>query len=295
MTRGTWWCLPVMGVFALAACGDDEETTGPGPATTGATTGGGGATTTGAGGTTQGTTTGTGGASAGGGGAGGSDPIVCDYQVEGGLLVIEAEDLPLSDDWIVETAAGGFTGSGYIAWTGASQNNNPGQGLIAVDVYIPEAGRYRWRWRNRIGLGTNTTEHNDTWLRWPTLPVEDYYGMNDPGNESRRYPRPTCEDAGLMQTIESDPAVVTATCPNGTSSDGWMKIYSSGASDWSWSTRTSDNDAHDIFIEVQEPGVVRLEISARGDFHLIDRMVLSAEGVENGVAQDTGAPPTPCD
>lgn len=293
MGRWTWGVA--VGLWALAACGGDDEVTG-GVGTT-STSGSGGATSSsssvGAGGDA---TTSTGGsAGTGGEGQGGSAPIVCDYRVEGGVMVIEAEDLPLSADWQTATTEAGYTGNGYIVWTGNSQNNNPGQGTISVDVYVPVAGRYRWRWRNRIGMGNNTTEHNDTWLRWPTLPVTDYYGMKNPGNESRRYPKPTCDDNNLMQTIEQDAAVANAGCPNGSTSNGWMKIYSSGANDWRWSTRTSDNDAHDIFIEVAQPGVITFEMSARADFHLIDRIVLSEESIADNVAEDTGAMPTPCD
>jgi len=295
MQRMTWGAL--IGLAGLVACGSDDEATG-----SSTTSGAGGAGTSssssqGVGGdatTSTGGQTGSGG-DTGNGGSGGSAPIVCDYQVDNGVMVIEAEDLPLSADWQTASAEAGFTGAGYIVWTGNSQNNNPGQGTISVDVYVPVAGRYRWRWRNRIGMGTNTTEHNDTWLRWPTLPATGYYGMRNPGNESRRFPRPTCEDANLMQMVEQDPDVTSAGCPNGSSSDGWMKIYSSGANDWRWSTRTSDNDAHDIFIEVDAPGVVTFEMSARADFHLIDRIVLSEESVADNVAEDTAASPTPCD
>ncbi len=290
---GRWTWGTAFAVLVLAACGGDDDVTGAG--TTTSSSGGTTSNTTSAGGTGGAATTTSTGGNRGGGGDAGSASVACDYQVESGVMVIEAEDLPLAADWQTATTEAGFTGSGYIVWTGNSQNNNPGQGTISIDVYVPVAGRYRWRWRNRIGMGTNTTEHNDTWLRWPDLAVTGYYGMKNPGNESRRYPKPTCDDGNLMQMIEQDATVASAGCPNGSTSDGWMKIYSSGASDWSWSTRTSDNDAHNIFIEVAQPGVVTFEISARADFHLIDRIVLSEESVADNVAEDTGAMPTPCD
>lgn len=286
----TWWA-PAIGLAALVACGEDAETTGAGGASASTTTGSGGSTHSVGPGTT---TSSAGGNSGSGGDAGGGGAIVCDYQVESGVMVIEAEDLPLSGDWQTATVASGYTGNGYIVWTGASQNNNPGEAVISIDVFVPNPGRYRWRWRNRIGMGTSTTDHNDTWLRWPTLDVRGYYGMKNPGNESRRFPQPTCDDTSLMQMIAQAPDVASAGCPNGSTSDGWMKIYSSGASDWSWSTRTSDNDAHDIFVEIPQPAVVTFEMSPRADFHLIDRVVLSEETVPNDTAEDITAPPTPC-
>ena len=164
---------------------------------------------------------------------------------------------------------------------------------MAVRMHLMTAGRYRLQWRNRIGLGNNSTEHNDSWLRF--VDVDDYYGLRIQNNlESRRYPRPKCEDQMLMTMIEGDPDVSTATCPAGSSSDGWLKVYSSGASDWLWSTRTSDSDAHDIYFEVAEPGVYTFEMSARADYHLIDRIVVHEESIDNAVAQDLMAPPTPC-
>ena len=90
------------------------------------------------------------------------------------------------------------------------------------------------------------------------------------------------------------PEVSEATCPNGSTADGWLKVYSSGATEWKWSTRTSDNDAHDIYIEIDAPGVHTLELSARGDHHLIDRIVLHHESVDDNTATDAALMATPC-
>jgi len=72
-----------------------------------------------------------------------------------------------------------------------------------------------------------------------------------------------------------------------------MKVYSSGARDWKWSTRTSDHDAHDIHVEYGAAGVYTLELSARADFHLIDRIVLHEESVAQSTVEAEG-PTTPC-
>jgi hypothetical protein len=287
----------LMVATAVVACGGDDTNTGTGGGSTGAS---GGGSSTGGGEATGGSGTGTGGMGTGGmsmggagGGVGGASSVDCDYQAVNEVVVIEAEDLPLAGMWQTDTANAGYTGTGYILWTGSSQNNNPGQGLIAVDLYIPTAGRYHLQWRNRIGMGTNTTEHNDTWLRFAQ--AGSYYGLKTQnGLESRRYPKPTCDDQNLMSMVAASPDVASAQCPNGSTSDGWLKVYSSGANDWSWSTNTSDNDGHAIFVEFGQSGVYTMELSARADFHLIDRIVLSEENVDNGTAQDLGANPTPC-
>jgi hypothetical protein len=292
------------GILALAlgavtsACGDDE---GVSPMTTGS--GATGAVGSGAGGSGDGgvgLAGGDGGAGLAGGaggdastgGAGGGAP--CDYTTVDGVAVIEAESLPLIESWVVESSEPGFTGAGYITWTGPSQNNNPGQGLITRSIRFEEAGRYRMQWRNRIGMGSNTTEHNDTWGRFPD--AADYYGLKgQDGAEIRRYPHPICDDAQAMQAVEALPDVTEATCVMGASSDGWLKIYSSGASDWSWSTRTSDNDASSIMIEIASAGVYTLELSARADHHLIDRIVLHEESVPDAIVHDLTAAETLCE
>ncbi len=299
----------------LVACGGDDE--GSGPPGTGGTGGGaagssgsaGGGGTAGSGGGTAGSgggsagsgggSAGSGGGSAGNAGSGGGSagsggaPAACDFKVgSNGVLVMEAETLKLSGNWQTANKEPGAYGSGYIQWTGSSQNNNPGLGVINVKLGIDQAGRYRMQWRSRIGMGTNTTEHNDTWVRFPD--ADSYYGMKGaPNNESRRYPKPKCEDTTFMASINALPSVSDAKCPNGSTKDGWMKVYCSGATNWNWSTNTSDNDGHPIYAEFKA-GTYTLELSARADFHLIDRIVIHREGVANNVAQDSNLKPTPC-
>lgn len=219
------------------------------------------------------------------------EPMDCDYRFgEDGALRIEAEDLPLVQAWETASTEPGFSGRGYLLWTGSSSNNRPGNGMMSIRIAVPEAGRYRFQWRNRIGRGDNTTEHNDTWVRF--VDAADFYGLRlRRGAESRRYPKPICEDQSFMEGVRS--RVDEARCAEGSTRDGWMKVYSSGARDWRWSTRTSDNDAHDIYVEFDTPGIHTLELSQRADFHLIDRLVLHRDDVAQGIVEDP-LPPTPC-
>ena len=286
----------------LVACGEDPTTT----SAAGAAAQSGGSGGHGAGGSSTGGAGPSGGGGSSSTGGGGAAPVVCDYETVAGVLVIEAEDLGLSEQWQVDASESGATGSGYIRWTGASQNNNPGVGVIEADLFLTQAGRYRVQWRSRIGMGSDTTEHNDTWMRFPD--ADDFYGLRIEGAlESRRYPRPTCEDTTLMTMIASSPRlsevhagrpsspeVGSAACPNGSTKDGWLKVYCSGAADWKWSTFTSDSDGHDIVLEAGQPGVYQLELSARADFHLIDRIVVHQEAVDDAVALDLALPSTPC-
>jgi len=221
------------------------------------------------------------------------EPSRCDYETVDGRIVIEAEDLPILEDWEILTTEGGYYAEGYIGWTGASHNNDPTHGVMSVTILVAEPGRYRLRWRNRIGMGANTTEHNDTWVKFPD--AADYYGLQSPGaDELRRYPRPRCEDADAMAAVEALPQVMEADCVEGSSTDGWFKVYSSGASDWSWSTRTNDNDAFDVMVEFDDPGDYTFMMAARADWHLIDRIVIHEEGLDDGTVEEPAAEPTAC-
>lgn len=220
-------------------------------------------------------------------------PPECDYETRGGIVVIEAEDLTLSEEWARETSVAGASGGAYISWNGQSFNNDPTHGLISVDINFTQSGRYILEWRSRIGRGDNPTEHNDTWVRFQTL---DFYGIQGPANaEDRVYPRPLCEDADFIAGVVAQENIVEASCPAGSSRDGWFKGYSSGALDWRFITKTSDSDAHDIVADVGAPGVHTLELAARADFNLIDRIVIRRESVARDDARDLGLATTECD
>lgn len=193
------------------------------------------------------------------------------YQDDAGLVVIEAENLEISGtNWNIKTNFNDYTGAGYLSWDGNNSLNNPGNGLITTSIKISTPGTYRFQWRSRIGVGSNSTEHNDSWLRFPN--ASDFYAEK---NGNRIYPK------GSGQTPN----------PNGAGSDGWFKIYLSGSTNWTWSTRTSDNDAHDIFVVFNTPGIYSMEISGRSQYHLIDRITLS-NNTNNPL--DLGNSETPC-
>jgi hypothetical protein len=87
--------------------------------------------------------------------------------------------------------------------------------------------------------------------------------------------------------------------PEGASSDGWLKVYSSGdvaLRNWVWQARTSDNDAHDIMVEFDNPGTYTIQVSGRSQGFAIDRMVLyKLDTYSEGSATGTVIPETGCD
>lgn len=190
----------------------------------------------------------------GGGDPGGEEPGNCDadYAEENGLVVIEAENID-QDAWPVLSEVSGFSGDGYIEWGQGNFFNQPGNGLISVQIEITQTGEYAFIWRSKVGEGTNPTENNDSWLRFPD--ADAFFARK--GDEVI-YPK----GSGLTPN------------PEGAGADGWFKVYSSGTTDWTWSTRTSDNDAHEIFVRFDQPGVYTMEISGRSNAHFIDRIVL---------------------
>jgi len=194
-----------------------------------------------------------------------------DYEEIDNIVVIEAENIDTSL-WSVETATSGFSGTGYLEYGNGNNFNSPGNGLISVEIKINDTGVYRFQWRSKVGEGTSSTDENDTWLRFPD--ATDFYGQK---TGSTIYP------AGIGKTPT----------PNGSSSDGWFKVYSSGTTNWTWSTNTSDNDPHQIYVQFDSPGVYTMEISARSQYHFLDRIILYKD-ISTANATNLNLPETSC-
>lgn len=189
-----------------------------------------------------------------------SQNSTCFYEETNNIVAIEAEDMDTGGQWSVKTSVTGFLGSGYLEWGKGSYFNTPGTGAFSVKIKINNTGLYKFQWRSKVGAGTSSTDENDSWLRFPD--ADDFFAQE---GTSIIYPK------GSGKTPN----------PEGAGADGWFKVYSSGTTSWTWSTRTSDNDGHDIFVQFDTPGIYTMEISARSEFHLLDRIVLSKSVVSN--------------
>ncbi|WP_299248661.1 hypothetical protein [uncultured Aquimarina sp.] len=202
------------------------------------------------------------------------DPITCQnpdnaiYEEKDGLIAVEFESIKDHNDWMKENTIPGFLGTDYLVWTGNQFTNTPSNGLLIYKLKITNPGTYRFIWRSRITNGTSGSEHNDSWLRFAD--ASGFYGKR---GESIVYPADT----------DQSPT------PNGSSKDGWFKIYKSGpAEQWKWQSSTSDNDAHDIFVEFDTSGIYTMEVSVRSNFHALDRFVLFSENItQNDAIADT--------
>jgi hypothetical protein len=184
------------------------------------------------------------------------------------LVVIEVESVTPGSGWRGESLINGFTGANYARWDDGNRYNSPGSGLTQYKIKIKNPGIYHFRWHSKIMNGTDPTQSNDSWLRIPD--AADFFAKN---GSSVKYP-----NGGKF--IQSD--VVT----NGSSSNGWMKVYSSGTTSWTWSCRTSDHDAHEIYAAFDTAGVYTVQISGRSENHAIDRFVLFVDSAYS-IAQAT--------
>ncbi|MEL7122516.1 MAG: T9SS type A sorting domain-containing protein [Bacteroidota bacterium] len=185
---------------------------------------------------------------------------ICNFfEEKEGLLVIEMEDLPLSESWEINDTIDGYTGNGYIQWTGNEYFNQTGNGVIRFDIKINTPGTYNFNWRVAVGSGEESTLHNDTWLK---INAGNFYAKKGILFSSTTKPKPDCQsDANYA-------------CPNGSSTQGFFKVFGGAVERFVWRAQTSDHDAHDIVASFDTAGVYSIEINARSSFHCIDRMIL---------------------
>jgi hypothetical protein len=189
-----------------------------------------------------------------------------------GLVVIEVESGQEPENWVRDTSLANFTGSAYLLYEGPDRFNKPNTSTLVYKINIGTTGKYRFQWRSRIAKGTSNTEHNDSWLRFKD--ASKFYAQK---NSTILYPKGT----GMSPN------------PNGSSSEGWFKIYQNARNQWTWKTSTSDNDPHDIFVEFDSVGVYTIEIAGRSNGHAIDRLVLFHSKVASASALDISNPESP--
>ncbi|WP_350287097.1 hypothetical protein [uncultured Croceitalea sp.] len=187
------------------------------------------------------------------------------FEESNGIVSIEFENNEFPDGWVSKNGNG--SSNGYMQWEGNPSMGNPGNGKVVFPVRITSTGTYRFIWYSSYQKGNNGTEHNDSWLRFPD--ADDFFGRKNNGDIV--YPN------GSGQTPN----------PEGTSKDGWFKIYRSGNDNaFKWQASTSDNDAHNVFATFSNEGVYLIEVSARSDFHAIDRLLLFKEELSQNDAID---------
>ena len=190
------------------------------------------------------------------------------YNEKDGLVRVDIVNTSkTANGWRAETRFPGYEGDNYLVWTGADSFNEPGKGIITFSVKITNPGTYQFVWSSRITAGDSNTEHNDSWLR---IKGDDFYG--EKANVGIRvYPK------GSGKTPN----------PEGSSKDGWLKIYMNRLREWFWRSSTNDNDPFNIFVKFDKEGVYDVEISGRSKSHAIDQFVLFKTDKSLTAAQNT--------
>lgn len=206
---------------------------------------------------------------------------------ENGLVVIEAESGNLVPTWAVTTTGGA---TGIIA--GSDNFNNQNGGTIPYQINITTPGVYRFNWRNFYS-GTTSTDQNDNWVRFPNNNGVWYFGyQGTPPNEAFLINELEGAQNNIVFPVGSG-RESAATGPEGASSNGYLKIYRTGGASqaYDWQAKTSDNDAHDIYVRFENAGTYTMEISERSAGHAIDKVALyRVDGPNFSDAQLTAAP-----
>lgn len=91
------------------------------------------------------------------------------YAEHDGLVVMEAEAVPVDGDWRVKTEIDGYTGDGYI-----EAGNS---GTLQYSITFHNTGTYQFQWR---ASAPHKTEHNDSFIRMTGPSVETRSGSGSP-------------------------------------------------------------------------------------------------------------------
>lgn len=177
------------------------------------------------------------------------------YNEKEGIVRVDIENTSaIANGWATENTLTGFEGTGYLIWTGNDSFSTPGLGTIKFSIKITNPGTYQFVWSSRIAKGTLISEHNDSFLRIAT--ATDFYGEKTAGD--RVYPKGTGKTPN----------------PEGTSANGWFKVYMNRVGEWFWRSSTNDKDPYNIFAKFDTAGIYDIEISGRSNGHAIDQFVL---------------------
>ncbi|MBC2840342.1 PKD domain-containing protein [Robiginitalea sp. SC105] len=195
------------------------------------------------------------------------------FTEQNGVVAIEAESGTLVPNWSTTNADGE---TGIIAGTNSFNNQNGG--TIPYQINITTPGVYRVIW-NSFYSGADPTEENDAWLRFANDSNTWFFATDnsagDPGTEAQMIANLQGAQNEVLFPVGSI-RESAATTPNGSTSNGFFKIYKSGGSPevYEWEAWTSDNDNHNIYVWFVNPGTYTMEISERSLGHAIDKIVL---------------------
>ncbi|MEM9412948.1 MAG: hypothetical protein AAGA30_17690, partial [Planctomycetota bacterium] len=93
-----------------------------------------------------------------------------------GKIVIEAESVPLTDDWVVDSEEPNFSGTGYIRWMPKLINkiSHQHEGVLLYKLRITNPGKYRMALRSSHRGAPERDKWNDCWTLMGLNPVSPY-------------------------------------------------------------------------------------------------------------------------
>jgi len=86
------------------------------------------------------------------------------FQEIDGIVVFEAESIPLTRGWSLEKTIEGYSGEGFITWVDSTTIEPHGQGLLGYKFLITKPGVYTLKMRNYHSC-EDFTECNDVFVR----------------------------------------------------------------------------------------------------------------------------------
>ncbi len=202
-------------------------------------------------------------------------PRTGNFIEQNGFLVMEAESVDLPAGWVTRTTVppgdpqriGGFTGEGFIEWTGAQFfglqiPERRAEGVITYQFTINNPGRYTLRWRTKQRLAGQTFDAgNDSFVRFAS---------------------------GTTPTGQEDFSRFT-------------KVFIQNMQNWDLKVCAEprrDQNGNAVFITNAfrrdfTAGTHRIQIAARSPGHVIDRLILHRDGVPFNANLFATAPESP--
>jgi hypothetical protein len=188
---------------------------------------------------------------------------------QNGMVIVEMESGAINARWTRGT-------DGAITFYQAVQNqfSNPlNSGIIRYNIRVNRTGIYRFEWHNRINFGNDNTEHNDAWLRFPNNSDVVFFGHRGVNLSAAQLANNLASETNIVYPKGSGLEGPNTT-PDGAGASGFFKVYMSTLGRWVWTTRTSDFNAHEVFVFFRNPGVYTMEIGARSQGHAIDKIAM---------------------
>ncbi len=202
------------------------------------------------------------------GSGGGTNPTSGTYLEANGLVVMEIENTPSPFGlWLKKTSISGFTGSGYLDFSGNTTESGPATSPLEFKFKINQAGlHYLHLYCARETVGGRTDVANDCYVR-----VEgDYNAGPNAGNSHG--------DDAPLSLLKSD-----------------TKFYGGNDNQFMWATGNrldpgGDTNKRVAVYDFKADQEYKLVVSGRSQLFKVDRIVFRHTSVAGGTAQNTSLP-----